>query len=382
MQRTAFLESAMDRGLVVDGVWAYGTVHLSARHCAQPTQHKDSLIPHSTWTRAVGWRAHAECDIVTVCCTVHHTRAGTIASCSTGTLASLPSRGTQHSTLVLNSSSRVTATQTQRPLLCTKPVDSSFVMSRSLSTLALLCVLFVVLFACADARRVRSKYWQAVKDEYEQGAHTLAAIPPTMPQQVLTSLGAHANEIVVTWVTMADTSSSAIQWGAASSSALPNFTSSAKGSSFHFVDLEPAHTLRVIHTARMTDVQPGSLLSYRVGDVSTGDWSANLTFTAPTAGNEILPLIVFGDMGYLNAQSMQLVADEVQTGQSSLVVHVGDYAYDLNTQNGTYGDIFCNNLQPISSRVPYLGVQGNHENAHNVSHWKKPFHRLLRPRRC
>ena len=244
-------------------------------------------------------------------------------------------------------------------------------MSRSLSA-SLLSVLVLLLVFSADGRRVRSKYWQAVQDEYKLGAVTLAAIPPTAPQQILTSLGAASDEIVITWVTFADTNSSVVQWGAAAS-VQSNFTYSASGSSFHFVDLEPGHTLRVIHTARMTGVEPGTTLAYRVGDEMTGDWSANLTFTAPTAGDEVLPIIIFGDMGYLNAQSMQNVADEVQAGQAGLVIHVGDYAYNLNTENGTYGDIFCNNLQPIASRVPYLGVQGNHENAHNVSHWKNRF---------
>ena len=248
-------------------------------------------------------------------------------------------------------------------------------MFRVLSAPVLLFAVLVVLLVSADGRRVRSKYYQAVQEEYRQGAITLAAIPPTTPQQILTSLGSSADSIVVTWVTFADTNSSFIQWGPApfTITALPNFTASAPGSSFHFVDLEPAHTLRVIHTAHLTNVQPGSTVAYRVGDAMTGDWSTNLTVTAPTAGNEVLPIIVYGDMGYLNAQSMQLVADEVQTGQAGIVVHVGDYAYDLNTDNGTYGDIFCNNLQPISSRVPYCGVQGNHEGKNNVSHWKNRF---------
>ena len=51
----------------------------------------------------------------------------------------------------------------------------------------------------------------------------------------------------------------------------------------------------------------------------------------------------------------------------------GDYAYDLHTNNGSYGDTFLNNLQPIASRVPYLGVQGNHEGKWNASHYRNRF---------
>ena len=226
-------------------------------------------------------------------------------------------------------------------------------MSRCLSALSLLgslCLLLLLLLSSADARRVRGKYYDAVVEEYRQGAIALAAIPATTPQQVLSSLGATPDQAVVTWLTFADADSS-IQWGTSAS----NLSASAAGSSFHFVDTEPAHTLRVLHTARISGLQPGATVSYRVGDPTTGDWSANLTYTAPTAGSEVLLMIVYGDMGYVNAQSMQNVAAEVQGGQAGLVLHVGDYAYDLNTDNGAYGDIFLNNLQNISSRVPYLG---------------------------
>ena len=65
----------------------------------------------------------------------------------------------------------------------------------------------------------------------------------------------------------------------------------------------------------------------------------------------MLPIIVYGDLGYVNSQSMQLVAAEVANSTAGLVLHVGDYAYDLNTENGSYGDIFVNMLQPIASKV-------------------------------
>ena len=246
---------------------------------------------------------------------------------------------------------------------------TAFVHTFSVAVLVLLFVSCPSLTS-AGSRRVRSHYWQAMKDEYAEGAVTLSALAPTQPQQILTSLSGSLDVVTVTWVTMAGTNTSIIQWGDVSS---PSFDHSAEGSSFDFVDLEPAHNLRVIHTAHMTAVKPGSSLRYRVGDAATGAWSSNLTFTAPTAGNELLTIIVYGDLGYLNAQSMKLVTAEVQAGSAHLVLHTGDYAYDLNTNNGTYGDIFCNSLQPVASRVPYLGVQGNHENAHNVSHWRNRF---------
>ena len=94
---------------------------------------------------------------------------------------------------------------------------------------------------------------------------------------------------------------------------------------------------------------------------------------APPNGDELLNLIVYGDMGVVNAQSMQQVTAEVNSGSAHMVLHLGDYAYDLHTNNGSFGDTFMNNIQPIASRVPYLGGQGNHEGKYNASHYRSRF---------
>ena len=110
----------------------------------------------------------------------------------------------------------------------------------------------------------------------------------------------------------------------------------------------------------MSDVQPGSTIHYRVGDATSAAWSEQLTFSMPTAGQEVVTVIVYGDLGLVNSQSVQSIVREVEAGQVGLVLHDGDMAYDLNSKEGTVGDAFTSLIQPISSRVPYLGVQGNH----------------------
>eukprot|EP00026_Physarum_polycephalum_P008800 Phypoly_transcript_08901.p1 GENE.Phypoly_transcript_08901~~Phypoly_transcript_08901.p1 ORF type:complete len:352 (+),score=45.93 Phypoly_transcript_08901:345-1400(+) len=44
-----------------------------------------------------------------------------------------------------------------------------------------------------------------------------------------------------------------------------------------------------------------------------------------------------------------------------LIVHNGDLAYDLDDLNGAVGEEFMENIQEISSRVPYTVSPGNHE---------------------
>ena len=183
----------------------------------------------------------------------------------------------------------------------------------------------VVLLLCsfpplASARRsiARDKYLHADKAEYVKRMEVLSALPATQPQQILTSLSGQPNTVTVTWVTMADTNSTTVQWGTSSV-----LSSSNNGSSFHFVDLEPAHTLRIIHTAHLTDLKPGVTVNYRVGDALSNMWSELLNFTLPTAGAEVVSMIVYGDLGLVNSNSVQNIIQEVTNGTASLVLHDG-----------------------------------------------------------
>ena len=237
-----------------------------------------------------------------------------------------------------------------------------------------LVLLAVLLFASSivsarNAKRFKpGPYAKAVEEEYRLGAIRNALIPTNQPQQILTSLSGVLGNITVTWVTFTETGSS-LQWGYKSGS----LSNSDDGSKFDFVDPEGPHTVRIMHTAHMSGLKPHTTVYYRVGDADAKVWSDELQFVAPPSGDEPLALIMYGDLGLLNAISMDKVTAEVQSGEADMVLHVGDYAYDLHTENGTYGDTFLNNLQPIASRVPYLGVQGNHEGKWNASHYRNRF---------
>jgi len=55
------------------------------------------------------------------------------------------------------------------------------------------------------------------------------------------------------------------------------------------------------------------------------------------------------------------------------VIHVGDFAYDFNDQDGRVGDNFMIQMEPIASSVPYMVTAGNHEHQMNFSHYKYRF---------
>ena len=52
---------------------------------------------------------------------------------------------------------------------------------------------------------------------------------------------------------------------------------------------------------------------------------------------------------------------EVQQGLYDAVLHVGDFAYDMDSDNAEVGDAFMRQLQPIAGYLPYMTCPGNHE---------------------
>lgn len=61
-------------------------------------------------------------------------------------------------------------------------------------------------------------------------------------------------------------------------------------------------------------------------------WS-NLFFfsTAPNTTDWQPHLVIFGDMGNENAQSLVRLQEEAERGVYDAVLHVGDFAYDMNS---------------------------------------------------
>lgn len=91
-------------------------------------------------------------------------------------------------------------------------------------------------------------------------------------------------------------------------------------------------------------------------------------------------------MGNVNAQSLARLQEEVQKGHFDAILHVGDFAYNLDTvilvffslrllsflniyeiktlnlqDNARVGDAFMNQIQSIAAYVPYMTCAGNHE---------------------
>ncbi|KAK4337248.1 hypothetical protein RND71_043717 [Anisodus tanguticus] len=70
--------------------------------------------------------------------------------------------------------------------------------------------------------------------------------------------------------------------------------------------------------------------------------------------NNFAPRIaVFGDLGVVNGQSIPRLQKYVHDGEFDAVIHNGDFAYNLDDENGYRGDEFMRQIEPFAAYVPY-----------------------------
>ncbi|BFZ07356.1 hypothetical protein BsWGS_10395 [Bradybaena similaris] len=193
------------------------------------------------------------------------------------------------------------------------------------------------------------------------------ADPNTQPQQVHISYGDDAAKMVVTWSTFNDTAS-AVLYG----SSFSNLSMSQQGSSYKFVDGGSEQRVQFIHTVQLTNLTPNTTYYYVVG---SGDgWSSVFYFTSMPAGENWDPsLVVIGDLGSANAQSLPRLQVDAALGMYDAIIHVGDFAYDLQSDNARLGDTFMKQIESLAATLPYMTCPGNHEYYYNFSNYKARF---------
>lgn len=165
-----------------------------------------------------------------------------------------------------------------------------------------------------------------------------------------------AYDMVVTWSTMDDAIESIVEYGP------DGLTMTATGSSTKFVDGGAGAHSQFIHKTTLPNLLPGTRYVYHCG--GKFGWSAEFWFT--TLSNDTrkpVQVAIFGDMGNENAQSMAMLQEDTQRDMYDLIVHVGDFAYDMNSENAEVGDQFMRQIESLAAYVPYMVCAGNHEEA-------------------
>jgi hypothetical protein len=191
--------------------------------------------------------------------------------------------------------------------------------------------------------------------------------PNKQPQQIHIAYGDDVGKIIITWNTFNDTAS-IVQYGPSST----NLTLAQEGASSKFVDGGLEQRFQFIHKVELINLTSNITYYYVVG---SGDgWSSVFHFKTMPAGQNWGPsLVVFGDLGSINAQSLPRLETDAALNMYDAIIHVGDFAYDLSSDNARVGDTFMQQIQPLASTLPYMTCVGNHENYYNFSNYRARF---------
>lgn len=115
-----------------------------------------------------------------------------------------------------------------------------------------------------------------------------------------------------------------------------------------------------LHQVTLSNLAPEKRYIYHCG--STLGWSPQFWFrTPPTHAHWPPTLAIYGDLGNENAQSLPRLQQDTQRGMYDAILHVGDFAYDMHSENAAVGDEFMRQVEAIAAYVPYMVCAGNHE---------------------
>nr|CAD7447255.1 unnamed protein product [Timema bartmani] len=135
----------------------------------------------------------------------------------------------------------------------------------------------------------------------------------------------NVSEIVVTWSTLQHVNKSVVEYGI---NGLILTESNDMVTRFNYGTFRHQY----IHRVKLKNLTPGSKYVYHCG--SDLGWSDLLWFNTPPTDTDYWrpSLAIFGDMGNENAQSLPRLQQETQRGLYDAIIHVGDFAYDMDSQ--------------------------------------------------
>eukprot|EP00474_Spongospora_subterranea_P002591 CRZ03049.1 hypothetical protein [Spongospora subterranea] len=215
------------------------------------------------------------------------------------------------------------------------------------------------------------------------------------PQQIHLSWAVdHDNCMIITWNTLETTPTTtailfengtgpAIQASGSQSPLIENDVVSPQMSDMVWSALAMVGQVRFsgkrtqyVHRVNACGLKHSTRYSYKVGDSESG-WSSTYQFTFKRHASLDSPLAfaVYGDLGDANSRSLAMIQNRIAQGSIDAVIHVGDFAYDLNDNGGRVGDDFMNDIQPISTAVPYMTCPGNHESNEDFNDYRERFSR-------
>eukprot|EP00746_Dinoflagellata_sp_MGD_P129263 gnl/MRDRNA2_/MRDRNA2_63477_c0_seq1.p1 gnl/MRDRNA2_/MRDRNA2_63477_c0~~gnl/MRDRNA2_/MRDRNA2_63477_c0_seq1.p1 ORF type:complete len:508 (-),score=59.66 gnl/MRDRNA2_/MRDRNA2_63477_c0_seq1:93-1562(-) len=185
----------------------------------------------------------------------------------------------------------------------------------------------------------------------------------TSPGQRHLSYGREYDTMVAMWATADHVEKPACAFGPTEALGMK-----VDGTSTHIWQLNGIS--EVSHACELSPLVPGRRYFYKVGDDgASGVWSDVASFVArPNVTDWAPTILVYGDLGVDNDVSLGRLKAEAASGDNNFVLHVGDFAYDLNNEGGKRAAEFMSNIDPIASQLPYMTCIGNHEGGTDFDH--------------
>lgn len=184
----------------------------------------------------------------------------------------------------------------------------------------------------------------------------MVAVGPYLPWGIHMAYGSDPTTTMsFMWSTRSPVTGSYVHLGASSS----NLNTSFLGVQTMFSDV---NNTQYLHKVLTSGLQPGTTYYYAVDD-GVGNASTVYHFTTYPAAPAVTTFAIFGDMGIDgNAHdTLPLLYADVASGAVDIILHIGDLAYDLDSNNGANGDAFVVNAQNYSAYIPTHYCPGNHE---------------------
>lgn len=203
---------------------------------------------------------------------------------------------------------------------------------------------------------------------------TLSNAGYVTPEQLRLSFTNKTGEIRVTWVVYTPITSFLYYRAILCESSQDGWQT--QESSYNSFDEGTVFTkIQYIHSA-VIQVNASCVYEYYAG--SWLGWSPIFQFSGRTPDNsDFRPtdMIVVADWGggSEGQYTRDLLLKQMKLRRFDAILHAGDMAYDLDELDGLVGDSWLNMVEPISARLPYMTLPGNHENFQNSSHYKNRF---------
>lgn len=209
---------------------------------------------------------------------------------------------------------------------------------------------------------------------YPQSTIYIGKAGHSRPHQYHLSLGLNDTELYVTWSTLGPVDKSLLLYCLADEC---DETRKAAVAEIQTTKLTEVDRVMYCHRAKMQGLKPGN--SYLHWAMTRHNDKKFESKTYKYLARDIsdpqieVNLALYGDLGLKNGQSVPRLRQDVEDNRYDAIIHNGDFAYDLDTDGGEYGDKFMQMIEPIAARVPYQTSVGNHEIAENFTHYDHRF---------